>query len=173
MTSITGFTRGNGSTNPAMSGGVASVSGTTDGVYPARWDTPCLSDYMYAQAELNVNDTGQAAQVFVRCSESGFSQRVAFGAATSGLYIFTYTTGNNNGTQRANVAHTSNAGDLLRLEARGNVYYGYVNGTLELTWTDSGNVVSIGQGFRGCGLIVVRGSFVNSASLREFEAGDL
>jgi hypothetical protein len=180
LTSHTGFTFGNGSTNPVMSSGVASMTvGGADGYYPALWATPCFTNNMFCQVTLASSMTTQnpgspdetKVGPMVRCN-SGFTQQVWAGADGSGIRIMTMTSGTGGTvTDRATWAGSPASGGVVLLTAVGNLYTAYYNGTAVCSWTDSGGVISGNNKY--CGIVVSNYSFNTSGKASTMTLGDL
>lgn len=173
LNATTGFTLGNG-TGIAMSAGVASLSGSTDGVYPAIFtNVPMDTDNFYSEATLSSAPSTHQAIIIVRAN-SGFTQWVGAGIESGQVYIDTYTSGSGGGqVNRATFSVSPASGDIFRLAVVDNVYTLSQNGSSILTWTDSSRVVSTGPTFRLGGLGVSRLSFSNSASLKLLTISDI
>lgn len=94
--------------------------------------------------------TGSISGVSARVS-AGNNQALIFGALTNGTKAGFLTTLSGGSTVPANVSFTFVAGQTyhLKLEVRGNVYKGYIDGVLIQTYTDSANVglTSVKHGF--------------------------
>jgi hypothetical protein len=169
LTSTTGFTLGNG-TGIAMSGGVASLSGSTDGWYPALFNTPVASDAWFAQCTIASAPTSVPAAVIIRGNVSTW-QQVAVGFGSANTYvIFTTSATASGATTEATLAGLFASGDVCRVTAipiltGGTLYTVYKNGTSIGGWTDSGATSSSGAANRLGGLAMQRSSFTNSCSL--------
>jgi hypothetical protein len=180
LTSHTGFTLGNGSTDPTMSSGSATETSSTDGWYPAVWATPVDTDSQYSQVKLTSapithlqTPSNNSSGPVVRCN-SGFTQWVMAGSDASGIYIMTATSGSGGTvTVRATYGTGPASGDVIKLQAVGNLYTLFRNGASVATWTDSGGVISIGPSNRLCGLFVSHGNFNGSCSMSTALFGDL
>lgn len=173
LTSSSGFTLGNGSTSPAFSSGTASMSGGTDGYYPAIYSSPVTSNAWYVQGTLASSPTSVAAGFLIGCNTT-FSQQIAILFNTSGTYITLVT--NATGSSATNEVSTGtvwSSGDVCRVTAVGNYYTVYRNGSLFSSWPDSGGATSSGASYKYGGLVVQRSSFTNSCSLSNLIIADL
>lgn len=162
-----------------MSGGTASLSGSSDGSYPAAYTTtPMDTDNFYTQMTIsgtigaqNFGASTRQAGPGVRINSS-FTQGVFATVDTSGTYIATISSGSATPAIRATAA-ASSVGDVLKLTAIGQLFTIYKNGTSILMWLDSGLVTSFGAAFRLGGCVVSRANFANSASLTTMTTADI
>jgi len=178
LTSTTGFTLGNGS-GIAMSGGTASLSGSTDGWYPALYTaTPVASDAFFAQCTVASTPTSVPSALLIRGNSSTWQQvAVGFGSAATYLIFMTSATASGAVTE-STIATVFASGDVCRVTAvpivtGGTLYTAYQNGASIGVWTDSGATSSSGSAYRLGGLAMQRNSFTNSCSLSTLSIGDL
>lgn len=178
MTSTTGFTLGNGSAIQ-MSSGIASVTGSTDGWYPALYTaTPVASDSWYAQITVASAPTSVPAAVVIRGNSSTW-QQVAIAFGSSDTYVVFMTSASASGAvTEVTLTTTFASGDVCRVTAvpipsGGSLYTIYKNTTSIGGWTDSGAVSSSGPAYRLGGVAVQRNSFTNSCNLSNLIIADL
>lgn len=178
LTSTTGFTISHGGV--AITGGTASLSGTTDGFYPAAYTSqPMYTDDFYTEMVLSgtigAPNSGAQTRIAgpgVRCN-AGFTQGVYASVDTSGIYIQTDTSGAGTPTTRASLAVTPAVGDKIRIAAAGNVFTVYRNGIFAVSWIDSGGLTAKGPTLRLGSFIVSRAVLSNSASLTTMVISDI
>lgn len=143
-------------TNKAQGGTSGPNSAAT--IYAARYTTAVLTDTQRAEC-IVVTPTGTAALglgagPIVRCDSSG--NRVEALVTSNSAHIFTRIGGT--ATQRAQqTGLTIASGTAVKLTAVGNVYSLYLagSGTPTVTWTDSGNVITIGSTTRYVGFVSI------------------
>ncbi|MFR9750500.1 hypothetical protein ACL02S_05640 [Nocardia sp. 004] len=156
-----------------VSGGVFVVSGSTDG--PRH--------YLYAQ-QLNYSDhmvTGRIINPTVRHawlvlrSTADNKSFVSLNVTQNALVLYRYTDGT--WTSLTSVATTVTSGEVLRVKAIGTEYIaqrktssGWVD---VLTYTDTGNSLPSGPGYRYTGLGTERASWVNGGGWDYWKAEDL
>lgn len=177
LNSTAGFTLAHGGV--AMSAGVASLSGSSDGFYPAAYTTtPADTDNFYTQMTLAGSiaapngSQNRIAGPGVRCN-STFTQGIYAAVDTTGIYIQTDTSGSGTPTTRASLSVSCSVGDVIKLMATGNIYTVYRNGSFAVNWTDSGALTSTGTTFRYGSLIVSRNFFTNSGNLSTMTIADM
>lgn len=143
-------------TNKAQGGTTGPNNAAT--IYAARWTSALLTDTQRVDCTVQT-PTGTAALglgsgPIVRCDSSG--NRVEALCTNNSVHIFTRISGT--GTQRAQqTGLTINSGTAVGLTAVGNVYSIYLagSGTPTLTWTDSGNLITIGSTTRYVGFVSI------------------
>jgi hypothetical protein len=159
LNSSTGWTYGDTSGDPGFASGIVTwPSSGTAAVQPAQWAVHMQTDYMTVSCILGTM-TSQGSGVYLR-GNSGFTNRVSVQATSSGIYIWTYSSGSDNGTNRASKTSgvSPASGNILTLTCVGTLYTAYLNGVSEVTWTDSGNTQTIGASNRLCGVVGINGS---------------
>lgn len=166
------WTYGNGS-QPQISGNVAVMTSTTDGYYPAKYNSSVNTNNYFVQATCT-STSSVASGLTIRVPTSGWAIFVLMMCTNSSSSIGTATSAAGGGyTNRTTGGPSYTAGDVLRIECSNNVYTAKKNGTTTITWTDTGLIVPIASSNRTGGLSVQRSSFTNSGGFDNFSMGDL
>lgn len=166
------WTNGNGSP-PQITSNAAAMSGTTDGLYPSKYNSSVNTNSYFVQATC-VSPSSVSSGILIRLPASGWSIYVILfcGNASSAIGTAASASGGSY-TNRTTGGPAYANGDVLRIECVGNVYTAKKNGTSTISWTDSGLLVPIAASNRTGGVIMQRASFTNSGGFDNWSMGDL
>lgn len=166
------WTNGNG-TPPQITSNAAAMSGTTDGLYPSKYNSSVNTNSYFVQATC-VNPTSVSSGIIIRLPASGWTIYVILFCGNASSAIGTANTSAGGGyTNRTTGGPSYANGDTIRIECVNNVYTAKKNGSTTISWTDSGNLVPVAATNRTGGLIMQRASFTNSGGFDNFSMGDL